>query len=516
MARYGSDGESKQGLTIALVMFVLLSIVLGLMAYFGYAESHGMTDKLSKLEGDNKSLRGQLDEAKLRAAMGRLTSGYGNAKEERDDLQTVAGLKNQKSLSEAYESEYKKINAKGGKWDPDTGKPEFTFAARMAEMQNQVAAEQKASKEKGDQLTKVTADYQRDMGAMRDLKTKAEQALAMTKDDVDKRIKNVDDNYNKVVKEFTESIVKAEDYEKKLAELNKQKNEIEAKLAAAIKDAELKVKKLEEKLPQIDLLAYDKPKGKITRVDMTSKIAYINIGSAELVKPGLTFSIFGQNQYRANAERKASIEVINVVGDHLSSARITEVRSPARDPILTGDELYNPAWRPGYRERVAIAGLIDLTGDGRDGTLEFVRNLEKQGVAVDAYLDARELVVKGKGITRNTDYLVLGEVLEFQQQEKIREGDARQERKMNINQEVAKMREDALRLGVTIVPARRFMAMMGYKLPRTPSTIDDWNAYLIRRPAGEAAPKDMKGAEPKEMKKGEEKKAEDKKDAKEK
>lgn len=168
------------------------------------------------------------------------------------------------------------------------------------------------------------------------------------------------------------------------------------------------------------------------------------------------------------------------------------------------------------------AGVIDLTGDGRDGTLEFVRNLDKQGVAVDAYLDTRDMAVKGKGISRQTGYLVLGEVLEFQQQERIREGDVRQERKMSINAEVAKMREDAIRHGVTIVPARRFMALMGFKMPRVAATLDDWNAYLLKKPAmdAKAAEKggemkkgdDMKKGE--DMKKGDDKKADDKKDAK--
>src|SRR5262249_45220945 len=148
----------------------------------------------------------------------------------------------------------------------------------------------------------------------------------------------------------------------------------------------------------------------------------------------------------------------NVIADHLASARITDVKSPTRDPILTGDELYNPAWSPGLREHVAVAGLIDLTGDGRDGTQEFVKNLEKQGVAVDAYLDSRDLTIKGKGMSRATGYLIMGEVAEFAERENIREGDVRQERKMGINAKVAEMREEAIRLGVTVVPARRYMA----------------------------------------------------------
>jgi hypothetical protein len=218
---------------------------------------------------------------------------------------------------------------------------------------------------------------------------------------------------------------------------------------AALQSAELKVKKLEEKIPQIDLLAYDRPRGRITRIDINNQTAYINIGSADNVRPGLTFSVFGLGQYRPNAERKGSLEVVNVLGDHLSAARITSVKSATRDPLVVGDELYNPAWSPGLREHVAVAGPIDVTGDGRDGTLEFVKILEKQGVAVDVFLDPRDLSLKGRGLTRQTGYLLLG--------------DHRAERNFALNTRADQMREEAHRLGITIVPARRFMSLMGYR-----------------------------------------------------
>lgn len=486
MARYSDD--SKQGLTIALVLFVLLSIVLGLMAYFGYAEQSNLADQRDKAKARENAVSIDRDNYKMLYDVLVVANGTGTPNEVKTALQEIQGLKNRKDsainnkpLSQNYKDELDKLSKKGLKWSDVDERPEVTYTERIAQLEKEATNATKLNVDKDSFIKKTTEDFQKDLAGMRDAKGKAELAMANTKEDVAKQIDGLDKNYKEVVKKFEENIIAAEKFEDEKAKLRKQMQEMQFKLEAALKDAELKVKRLEEKIPQIDLLAYDKPKGRITRIDINNQTAYINLGSSDLVRPGLTFSVFGMGQYRANAERKGSVEVINIIGDHLSSARITDVKSAARDPLLTGDELYNPAWSPGLREHVAVAGPIDLTGDGRDGTLEFVKNLEKQGVAVDVYLDTRDLSLKGRGMSRQTGYLIMGEVLEFGSQEQIREGDARQERKLGINAEVAKMREEAVRLGVTVIPARRFMALMGYKLPKAPAKTDDWNSFTVRQ-----------------------------------
>ena len=45
--------------------------------------------------------------------------------------------------------------------------------------------------------------------------------------------------------------------------------------------------------------------------------------------------------------------------------------------------------------RAPLAGLFDLTGEGRDNIEEFMRTLRKEGTVIDAYLDLKDLTVKG-------------------------------------------------------------------------------------------------------------------------
>src|SRR5207249_11854766 len=150
-------------------------------------------------------------------------------------------------------------------------------------------------------------------------------------------------------------------------------------LQRQLKDLELQRVKLQAQLKPIDWEQLDQPKGRIVRIDRTGATAHVDVGLADRAKPGLTFSVFsrGADGKRSSREPKGSLEIVEPVSDHLSRAKITEVRNPSRDPILSSDLLYNPAWSPNMREHVAIVGLIDLVGDGKDHTLEFVRNLTR-------------------------------------------------------------------------------------------------------------------------------------------
>jgi hypothetical protein len=256
------------------------------------------------------------------------------------------------------------------------------------------------------------------------------------------------------------------------------------------------------------MLAHDQPKAKVVSVDRSGDVIYLDLGTLDHVKPQLTFSIFGAVNGRADAQRKGSVEVVEAIGPHLSKARVTDLRSPYQHGVIPGDLLFNPAWSPNVREHVAIAGKIDLTGDGRDSTLEFIRNLERMNIKVDAYLDlsdGKEGTVKGEGMTHNTTYLVEG----------INPG----------SPEIEKMKQRANELGVTTVPARRFMALMGYRLPRgtiqpidyagypTPNQAAGKPADAPKLGAKEPAKEEMKKDEPEPKK--EEAKEEPKKDEKE-
>jgi len=211
-------------------------------------------------------------------------------------------------------------------------------------------------------------------------------------------------------------------------------------------------------MPSRLVLDLNQPKGRIETMDRTGKMPYINLGSADRAKPQLTFRIVGVTSDGKPGKEKGSLEVVNVVNEHLSQARITNVIDPDKEPIVTGDLLYNPAWNPTLRQHVAIAGIVDLNGEKRDNLLEFRRNLKEMDIEIDAYLDAKEGKQVGE-MSRQTDFLILGsppDDLTIRSTEK----------QVEYEKKMAELQKKAIQLGVTILPLREFLAAVGYRLPK--------------------------------------------------
>ena len=200
--------------------------------------------------------------------------------------------------------------------------------------------------------------------------------------------------------------------------LGKEVEELQKEVAQAA------VRALEKK----DAFQFDLPQGKIKR-RLPDGIVEIDIGFNAKVQPGLTFTVLPsdfpekgrqsrmrvfrvpneRNEYK-NVERfveKATIEVIDVLGPDLARARITSEADYIRDGAGPGDLLYNSVWRKGVTDRIALAGVFDINGDGTDDMATVVRDLRRMGITVDAYFDLRERKWVGQ-ITEQTRFLIVG------------------------------------------------------------------------------------------------------------
>ena len=89
-----------------------------------------------------------------------------------------------------------------------------------------------------------------------------------------------------------------------------------------------------------------------------------------------------------------------------------------------------------------------------------------EGIVIDAYLDLSDLSVKGEGVTLKTDYLILGEAPLDKVSASTNVNDPRFQRKKDIAEALEKMRLEANKLGVAVVPLRRFAVQTGYRLPK--------------------------------------------------
>lgn len=480
------SGDSKQGLIISLVIFVLLTIILGVTTYMGYAEQENLRKQVGEARQAETAAKTGQNWEKFKALLFKSYAGF----ESGNDLAELGTLKDQFTSNTIGQSERDKaeieavvrqLDAPNGDlgWDAANKRPAKNYRT-VVDAQKKAIANAQAEREK---LIRAAASSKEEYDSVN---TAQAAELAKTKEALANAERRNVELQNQQSEAYKGALARIDNNEK---DLEKFKNDLADSTDKRAKDAKRfeedkedlrkREEKLRQKIPEEHPLEKDQPKGKIINLDRYGTTAYINLGTLDNVKPGLTFSVVGvQPGGKPSKEIKASLQVADVLNEHLSSARITSVKDPKRSPVLTNDLIYNPVWSPTMHQHIALAGLIDITGDGRDDTPEFIRSLQKQGITIDAYLDLKDRAVKGKGLSYQTDYLVIGETPEYTTAEAYR-GNAYTEVKSEIHKQIAEMTKQAEKLGVPVISLRRFVTVIGYRLPSGASgpARADFNLY---------------------------------------
>jgi hypothetical protein len=322
-------------------------------------------------------------------------------------------------------------------------------------------------KEFNDRAEKARQDYNTQFAKAKKAEDNADKKFEKQVDDLKKDFEEKRKEFDRLVKEKNDKLALL------MAQQARERRPAEGEKEGEGKAAEGD-KGNEQRVAKTNLLAHDVPKGKIIRVDFTGKMPYINLGSADGVKEQLTFSVYGRTASgKVEKDPKASLEVVKVIDGHLSQTRVTYMRDLSGEPLVAGDVVYNPVWNPNQVTHVAIAGIVDFTGedsgtviDQMRSLMEFMNNLKRQNIIVDAYLNLRELKPVGE-ITLKTDYFILAEGPEYDAGRVVNGKDEKANTKAQVNQAMEAMRQDAIKKGVTIIPLHKFAILTGYRVPRS-------------------------------------------------
>jgi len=188
-----------------------------------------------------------------------------------------------------------------------------------------------------------------------------------------------------------------------------------------------------EELADIKNPNVEHPAGRIISVDQRAGTAIINLGRADGLLVRMMFSVYHSSitglsfhttpigrdptycdvckREVARDIAKASIEVMRILGPHRAEVRILD--DILTDPIMTGDVIYSPIWRPGQRLRFALTAGMHLPGSSiESGTEAIIRLIEMNGGVVDCWVN--ESAVEGEDpmqgeITDLTNFIVVNE-----------------------------------------------------------------------------------------------------------
>jgi hypothetical protein len=445
--------KETQGLQIALIIFVILSIGLGVSTFMLYKKTEELTlkstrDSKEAADANRNSAAIQADKTELMRLLGFLPSDKLETitAESNKDMETYAGsldatTRNYRKVLAYLNDELGKKNVAVAEQQKSVQELKDKIAALEIIKQPQIDEAQAGHKVAIDDLAKRTQQFEEDRREFTGKTTADEDKLAKAHKDAD------------VV------LTKAQAEKKKLEEL----------LAEEVKRKQVKI----DQVNKLTKITFETPLGKIRWVNQRERTVWIDLGRADAIPRQLIFAVYsGNTQNVTSASKKGGIEVSRILGDHLSEARIVD--DNVSDPLLPGDVVHTPLWTPGAREKFAFTDGMDIDGEGTSRP-DALRNLITMsgGEVVAELSDKGERKGQMDGTTR---FLIVGKEHTQQTPEAL------------IKARTAMLRE-AEKLGVQTVNLTDFLRRIDYK-NLTPVTHfgpgADPNQFLLKPPEGGA------------------------------
>ncbi len=452
------DDSVIRGSLIACLIFLVLSLALNVFLYQSSntqtQEASNARDQLNTVQTNLRTLETQASRMKAMLGVG----GFTEAEIEEMKSNTSADPEMQQ-----IEDQFAKDMAYFGT-DKEAGErnypalPTYLIDALRTRNESYILATDEAKQAKDERDTGIQN--------ARDQQTLAENQ----RDDANKKLVTLSDQFDedrarmnqekeetrdqlaKTVLEFTQFRTKAADENNRLAQKSRQLQ------------GTIDTQKLELNRYRAD--KFETTQGEIRYVVRGGNVVNINLGSADALRPGVTFGVIDGDETRLqDAKVKATVQVTQIQGPHLAQARVV-ARPEIRNPIIPGDKVYSPFWAPGRVVKIALAGNIDVDGDMRPDNEAIKGQIKAAGAEVAAEISTSG-AVQGT-LDASIRFLVVGDAPNPADGE-MTDAQAQQVAAMGL------IRAKAAELGLTVIPA--------WKLQNYLRTLDD----TLTTPLGSAA-----------------------------
>lgn len=459
MAAKGASGQ--QGLTIALIVFVMLTFILAVTTYLFFKKASDADTAMTAANADSSKAKQEMqkvaeDRAKLLGILGfpedkavadvetetneAFEKKYGDF---RDDQKAYIKLSDWllgavKSKDEAL----KTLQAE--KLAMETGKDQALADSRN----RQNALEQLLKKQEADAeaertgFTKGREGYEELTARLQGDLKKANEASAQTKLLVEEIAKGeplvaVDQQAKYKAAKAEGQVTQLFDELGRRQGMIARQNEILADLRVADKGLQDMVLAATPKDDRID--GFD---GQVVSINEVEGTLLLDVTSTQGLRTGTVFNIYNPNDPRPQiGAKKAVVEIQAIEGPNVARARVRHQSS--RDPILAGDGVATSLWSPGQGFEAVFVGYVQVDRDGGQDTADLERLVERSGGRVEPSVTPSTTLLVDAGPPR---------ILAGEKPAGWRPADeTRRER----------MRKEAERLGIRVVGIDTFLDMMG-------------------------------------------------------
>jgi hypothetical protein len=378
--------RENQGLQIALILFVMLTIILSVSTYLCYRA----------YDEANKGKEGAL------AAGSKIEQEARKSADQVDELKRLIGAAKTEPISAITDT----FNADMKKYGTAYSEDSQFYRKLLEKMQNTIDEKGHALADAKAAIPQREDDYKARENA-RDLQLK-EFREAREKADADKASEQA-----KFQEERDRKNREAEKLDADAKFARKEAKEMTDKVKVDLAAANTLIGKLKDlvtdqsdKLARVTSDKVGNPNGEITWVNQRNATVWLNLGRADSLARQVTFSVYPADvtDMTAKGAKKGGIEVTQILGDHLAEARVLD--DDIANPIIPGDKIFTPLWNPGEKRHFALAGLMDLDGSGHSSLQAVLNLISINGGVVDCYVtDTGNIVGQ---IDINTNCLIVG------------------------------------------------------------------------------------------------------------
>lgn len=377
--------RDNQGIQIAMIVFILTTLLFMVTTYFGYSSSTALKGELEKAKSDLSAAEGQRNSAETLATDLKTAIGIDPATDDAGTKARVAELTAQYGQGLLPENQ----NLLGIIQER---------TQRVTDLSQQLATAAQQNQQLRVETSGALAAKDAELANAKAREAEAHQGFSLAMKEKNDYIA-ANDAVNK-------GYLDAKNQMK--IDLDKATAESQTLVAAAQKERDEAIRRAQMKQDELNVIKNDTPDqydGRVLGVVPATKTVLLDVGRADGIMPKVSFTIYdsGDNNVRT-ATKKASVEVTRVLGAHRCEARITD--TDYVNPIVRNDFIYSPVWSPGTRIGIALLGDMDYDQDGLDDR-EYLRSLiERNGGRIDA--EDVDGVMKGT-MTVDTRYIVVGE-----------------------------------------------------------------------------------------------------------
>lgn len=438
------------GVTVSLIVFMVLSLILGVTTYIGAKgtsekkmEVASLKKQTSEAQSLNSSMKSDLSGIKEKLGYGAVEDNNQLVETMKTDVVAALGTVEDNA---SYREAVSRL-AENLKWK----KKRSVVGVNLDEINGDTinyASEQLKAEDLDDSHNQMTDDQQKNFADVEgDIKREHSDAL-------------------------TAANTSKEELSGSLAEQKKELDAVETKTKEEIRVAKQETadwkesadkfqglnEQLRKKADELANVDFTRADAKIVYADQVLKTARLNVGEKDGVRPMTTFNVFNPDAIDMGTEvAKGSVQVVRSIGDHLCEAKILE--DEMSNPIMPGDLVYTPLWRPGKKVKYALDYKLDIDGDGLSDLDQIMSIIQSSGAEVAAYIDDDG---KPQGEITNDVYRVIRADQNITDT-LAHDSSRNEEQRESLQREDQKFLDQAKELGIEEIFLADFLKSIGYK-----------------------------------------------------